>query len=434
MTSFAHTRYRTDIAELFTEEKKLELQLLVEKELAHANYKVGIIPKEAYEEIAHYCNLEHVKPSRVKEIEKETHHDLMSVVLAISEQCPNHGKHVHLGATSSDVKDTVLCMQLQQAKSILMNHVNEVSKELQKLTGKYRDLPCMGRTHGQHAIPITYGFKFANFLSEIELAKHSLKQATVNYGKMSGAVGNYASFGTQEIEKIVLERLELKKLPITTQVIPRIIHSRFIFALSAIAATLERLTREIRNLQRTEVAEVFESFGSKQVGSSTMPHKRNPRRSERVCGIAKYLRGMVGVELENIPLEHERDLTNSSSERIIIPETIMLTDYIILEVVKILQGLVIDEEKVKENLHVTRGRTCAEHLMMALASKIGRQEAHELLNRLADVEGDYVTAVKNSTVVHHLSNDEIDSLLDPEKYLGLSKEIVDQVLRKFNSP
>ncbi|MFW9990562.1 MAG: adenylosuccinate lyase [Candidatus Odinarchaeota archaeon] len=434
MTSFAYERYRTGIADLFTEEKKLEFQLQVERELAYANYRTGKIPEEACKEIARYSTPEHVKLVRVKEIEEETHHDLMSVVLAISEQCPEHGGYVHLGATSNDVQDTVLGMQLHQAKIILLDHLNAVSKELMRLARKYRDLVCIGRTHGQHAVPITYGFKFANFLSEVELAKQALQQATVNYGKMSGAVGNYASQGTRAIERIVLERLQLQQLPITTQVIPRIIHSRFIFALSAVAATLERLAKEIRNLQRSEIAEMFEKFGTKQVGSSTMPQKRNPHKSERVCGIAKYLRGMAGIELENIPLEHERDITNSSAERFIIPETVMLTDYIILEMVKILQGLTIDEKKVNENLHLSRGRVCAERLMIALADKIGRQQAHELLNRLASIEGDYIKAVKNSPVKEHLTADEITILLDSETYTGLSKEIVDQVLQIYGPP
>ncbi|MHA1167724.1 MAG: adenylosuccinate lyase, partial [Candidatus Hodarchaeales archaeon] len=434
MTSFAYKRYRTDIANLFTEEKKLEYQLLVEKELAHANYRVGKITREAYEEIADYCSLEHVKLSRVKEIERETHHDLMSVVLAISEKCPSHGGLVHLGATSNDIQDTVLGMQLRDSKKILLNHFNGVSNELKRLTEKYRDLTCIGRTHGQQAIPITYGFKFANFLSEVELAKQCLKDAVVNYGKISGAVGNYASYGTREIEKTVLQRLGLQRLPITTQVVPRIIHSRFIFSLSAIAATLERIAKEIRNLQRTEIAEVSESFGRKQIGSSTMPHKRNPHKSERICGLAKYLRNMVSVELENMTLEHERDLTNSSSERIIIPETVTLTDFIILETVKILHGIVVDEKRVKNNLHLTSGRVCAERLMLALADKIGRQKAHELLNRLAGEEGNYTEAVKNSPVSQYLSNDEIDTLLNPETYTGLSNEIAERVLREFSIP
>lgn len=432
MTSFAHHRYRPDIADIFTEEKKLEYQLLVEKELAYANYKAGKIEREAYEEISKYCSTNHVNLSRVKEIEAETHHDLMSVVHAISENCPKHGGLVHLGATSNDIQDTVLGMQLRDSKKILLKHLNGVSTELKQLTEKYLDLTCIGRTHGQQAIPVTYGFKFANFLSEVELAKQCLEDTVVNYGKISGAVGNYASYGTRDIENTVLERLGLQRLQITTQILPRIIHSRFIFSLSAIAATLERIAKEIRNLQRTEIAEVFESFGKKQVGSSTMPHKRNPHKCERICGLAKYIRNMVSIELENMTLEHERDLTNSSSERMIIPETITLTDYIILETEKILHNITIDEEKVKRNLHLTTGRVCAERLMIALAGKIGRQKAHEMLNRLAGEKGNYIEAVKNSPVRQYLSSKEIEALLDPETYTGLSKEVAESVLRKFS--
>lgn len=431
MTSFVYDRYKTDIAEIFSEEKKLNYQLRIEKELAFANFQVGKIPKEAYDEIAHYCNESFVKLERVKEIEKDTHHDLMSVVLAIAEKCPKFGGYVHLGATSNDIQDTVLGLQLKKAKKILIKQIDEISIELKRLAVTYQDLVCIGRTHGQHAIPITYGFKFANFLSEIELNKSNLKDSKVDYGKFSGAVGNYASYGTQEIENIVLERLFLEKLPITTQVIPRIIHSKFIFSLGSIASTLERISKEIRNLQRTEIGEVLESFGKKQVGSSTMPHKRNPHKSERICGLAKVVRGFVGIELENISLEHERDLTNSSSERVVIPESINLLSFMLNDMLKVLKTLKVNKDVVDKNLLLTQGRVCAERLMISLTDKIGRQKAHELLNKLTDAEGDYITAVKNSEINKHLSDSEIESLLNPRTYIGLSKVIVDQVLEYF---
>jgi adenylosuccinate lyase len=431
LTSFAHIRYRTDIADLFTEEKKLELQLQVEKELTYANFKVGKIPKEAYDEIYTYCTPAFITLKRIKELEEETHHDLMSVVLAISERCPQYGGYVHLGATSNDIQDTVLGLQLQQAKDQLLDHIEALIDELIRLSKENVDLVCIGRTHGQHALPITYGFKFANFLSEISLAKNNLEQTTVNYGKMSGAVGNYASFGTRDVEDVLLKRLNLKRLPITTQIVPRIVHSKFLFALSLIASSLERLAKEIRNLQRTEISELNESFKKTQVGSSTMPHKRNPHKSERICGIAKYLRAMVGIGLENISLEHERDLTNSSSERVTIPETITLTDFIILEMTKILKELVISEDKILENLNMTQGRVCAERLMLALTDKIGRQKAHKILNNLASEQGNYIDTVKNSPVKDYLTNDEITSLLDPITYTGLSKEVVLDYLKQY---
>lgn len=434
MTSFAYERYRTGIANLFSEEGKLNLQLQVERELTFANYQLGKLPKEAWEEISQAATPELVKLTRVKEIESETHHDLMSVVLAISEQCKNYGGYVHLGATSNDIQDTVLGLQLNKAKVILLDHLNEVLTQLQRLATEYEDVVCVGRTHGQQAIPITYGFKFTNFHSEVRLARDQLMTTEVGYGKMAGAVGNYASYGTMEVEEIVLKQLGLQKLPITTQVIPRIIHSRFIFALVTVAASLERLAKEIRNLQRTEIGELAEQFGSKQVGSSTMPHKRNPHKSEQICGIAKYLRSMVSVELENIPLEHERDLTNSSSERLVIPQVTTLTDYVITQMSSLLKGLGVDHERVKANLHLTEGRICAERLMIRLTEEIGRQEAHEILNRLASVKGSYVEAVLGSVVANYLSEEEIRTLLTPENYIGLSKEVVKGYWATSNPP
>ena len=434
MTSFAYDRYKTDIAHIFSEENKLRIQLMIEKELAYANYKTGKIPEEAYKEIADVCNGNQVKLYRVQEIEEETHHDLMSVVLAISEQCTTYGGYVHLGATSNDIQDTVLGYQLQEAKTIILTHVQLVVNELVRLAQTHKDIVCIGRTHGQQAIPITYGFKFSNFVNELELAKENLDQCKVNYGKISGAVGNYASYGTQEIENIVLEGLNLKKLPITTQVIPRIIHSKFIFALGTISATIERIAKEIRNLSRTEIGEVSESFGKKQVGSSTMPHKRNPHKSEQISGIAKYIRNMVSIELENIPLEHERDLTNSSSERLIIPQTVTLTDYIILRMQTVLKGLTLNYDNIKRNLHLTQGRVNAEQLMIELSTKIGRQKAHEILNRLASMQGDYISLVINSEISKYLSEKRIKELLNPENYTGLSTEIVNDFLARYHLP
>ena len=418
-------RYKTSLTEVFSEEKKLELQLLVEKELAYANFLTGKITDEANEIIQQKCTPEYVKLERVKEIEKETKHDLMSVVLAIAEQCGEYGEFIHLGATSYDIQDTVRGLQLSQAKSTILETLEQTVILVTDLALKYKDLVCIGRTHGSHAIPTTYGMKFGNFLNELILTKEVLNNTQINYGKISGAVGTYASYGTMEIEKIVLERLGLKKTPITTQVITRVVYSKYMYALSLIATVLDHFALEIRNLQRTEIDEVRESFVEKQVGSSTMPQKKDPEKSERICGLARVVRGYLQTSLDNICLEHERDLTNSSSERIILSEASILTHFLLEEMNIILNTLYINKSKIKENLHMLKGAQCAENLMIKLSSKIGRQKAHDLLKKLSSEE-DFTQAVKNNDIVKkHFDDKEIDEILDPLKYTGLSIEIIE---------
>jgi adenylosuccinate lyase len=422
-------RYITSLVDIFSEEKKLELQLLVEKELAQANFLTGKITNEANEVIQQRCTTEFVKLNRVKEIEKETKHDLMSVILAITEQCGEYGEFVHLGATSYDIQDTVRGLQLSQAKNTILESLDKTIKLVSDLALKYKDLVCIGRTHGSHAIPTTYGMKFGNFLIELILAKEVLTNAQVNYGKISGAVGTYASYGTMEVEKIVLERLGLSNLPITTQVITRVVYSKYMYALSLIATVLNHFALEIRNLQRTEIDEVRESFVEKQVGSSTMPQKKDPEKSERICGLARVVRGYLQTSLDNICLEHERDLTNSSSERIILSEASILTHFLIEEMNTILETLFINKSKIQENLYLLKGAQCAEHLMIKLTNKIGRQKAHDLLKKISSEEN-FTEAVKNNEIVkQHFNDKEIDEILDPLNYTGLSKEIIENLVK-----
>ncbi|MHA1622271.1 MAG: adenylosuccinate lyase [Candidatus Heimdallarchaeaceae archaeon] len=425
------SRYETSMNKVFSEQKKFELQLLVEKELAYANYKTGKIPERAYAVIKEKCSPNVVKLERVKKIEEEVHHDLMSVVLAISEQCGEEGGYIHLGATSYDIQDTVRGLQLIEAKELILESLIDTMKISAELALKYKDLACIGRTHGIHAVPTTYGMKFTNFLNELSLAKNTLENSEINFGKMSGAVGTYASFRTMEIEKIVLERLGLNRLPITTQVVSRVVYSNYIYSLGLIATVLDHFAREIRNLQRTEIDEVRESFIKTQVGSSTMPQKRNPEKSERICGLARVIRGNIQTGLDNICLEHERDLTNSSSERVILTETSILTHYVLLQMNSVLKSLHLNLDKIKANLYLRKGAQCAENLMIELASKLGRQQAHELLKQLSNEEN-FVEAVKNNTIIMGFFRDEeIDRILDPKNYVGLSSQVVEQALESL---
>jgi adenylosuccinate lyase len=414
---------------VFSTQNKFELQLLVEKELAEANYKVGKIPKEANDVIQIKCTPEFVKLERVQEIEKEIHHDLMSLVLAISEQCEEYGGYIHLGATSYDIQDTVRGLQLKEAKKMILNTLEQTIEITKDLTEEHKELACIGRTHGIHAIPTTYGMKLGNFLNELNITKEKLENSKVAFGKFSGAVGTYASYGTREIEKIILEKLGLEKQPITTQVITRVIYADFIYSLALTATVLEHFAKEIRNLQRTEIDEVRESFVTAQVGSSTMPQKKNPEKSERICGLARVIRSKINPALENIGLEHERDLSNSSAERVLFAESSILTHYILLQMNEILKNLYFNLPKIKENLYLRKGAQCAEHLMIKLANKIGRQKAHELLKQLSNEE-DFTEAVKaNQTVIDIFSISEIEEILEPMNYLGLSKQIVEDLLQ-----
>lgn len=416
-------RYRTSLSEWFSKEKKFELQLLVEKALAEANWKAGKIPTEAYEKIKKVCNPEYVKLERAEEIEKEIHHDLMAVVLAISEQCGEYGGYIHLGATSYDIQDTVRGLQLKHAKEEILKALNLTIETVIELTEKNKNLACIGRTHGQHAIPTTYGMKFGNFLNELIHARNVLASTEVAYGKMSGAVGTYAAYGTDEVEKIALDILGLKKQPITTQVITRVVYAQYIWALSLIATVLDHFAREIRNLQRTEIGEVQESFVSQQVGSSTMPQKKNPEKSERICGLARVIRSNIQVALENVCLEHERDLTNSSSERVILAETSILTHYVLLQMNQVLKSLHLNEAKIRENLYLLQGRQCAEHLMIKLADKIGRQKAHELVKQLSHQEDFFEAVATNEIISQYFTEQEIKDILEPTNYLGLAPEV-----------
>ncbi len=421
-------RYKTTLNKVFSEQTKLEFQLQVERELANANFQVGKIPKEANEIIQQKCTPEFVKLLRVKEIEKEIHHDIMSLVKAIAEQCGDYGGYIHLGATSYDIQDTVRGLQLTKSKEAILQTIDKTIEIVADLAKEHKNLVCIGRTHGAHAVPTTYGMKFGNFFNELLLAKEALQDAQVNFGKMSGAVGTYASFEDDSVETIVLENLGLTKQPITTQVITRVIISKYVYALGLIATVLDHFAREIRNLQRTEIDELRESFTSKQVGSSTMPQKKNPEKSERICGLARVIRSNIQTSLDNICLEHERDLTNSSSERIILAEVSILTHYILLQMNNVLSSLSFNLEKIKENLFMKKGAQCAENLMIKLTDKIGRQNAHELLKQLSSEEN-FIKAVKrNETISEHLSEKEIETILDPSSYVGIAVQIVENLV------
>jgi len=438
------TRYRTEIANLFTEEMKLEKWLKVEVVLAQVHAELGNIPKEAAAEISRKANLKYVKLERVKEIDKEIHHDLMAMVKSLAEQCEREaGKYVHLGATSYDIEDTATALQLKEALHYIKASLLELLKVLLKLTEEKKNLVCIGRTHGQHAIPTTYGMRFGVWAYEISRHLERLSDVLdrISFGKMSGAVGTMASFGEKaiEIQQSVMKKLDLNPVLIANQVIQRDRHAEVIFLTSLIGQTLAKIARENRILQRNEISEMFEPFKKAQVGSSTMPHKRNPHKSERICSLARVIKSNIIPALDNIILEDERDITNSASERVIFGENFVFLDYMIKELTTNLKGIEFDEIRIEENLNLTKGACLSEKVMVQLVNKgIGRQEGHELLRQAAITarkDNRYMREIlyENLKIKSLFSKEELDEIFDPHKYIGKAIDQVENLIKCIKS-
>ncbi|MBI5227620.1 adenylosuccinate lyase [Candidatus Micrarchaeota archaeon] len=427
-------RYKTEINALFDEEAKLQKWMIVEVALAKVHAQLGNIPKDAPKKIENGATK--VKVERVHQIENEIHHDLMAMVKALSEQSGDAGKYVHLGATSYDIEDTATALIFVEAIGMVQKSMEKLGATIKKLAIQNKNLVCVGRTHGQHAVPTTYGLKFAIYYQELKRNMERLGEAKkrVAVGKMSGAVGTMATFGTggPKIQKMIMKELGLEESKASNQVIQRDRHAEVLCDLGLIAAMLEKIAKEIRNLQRTEIAEVYESFGAKQVGSSTMPQKRNPHKSERVCSLARLVRANVLTAMENIALEHERDLTNSANERAIFAESFISVDYMLVEMTKILGGLNFFHENIKRNLELTNGLIMSERLMIYLVEnkKMGRQEAHELVRTMAQEAFSGKKHLKALVIDKKLlSKKEADELFDYSTYTGCAKEIVENAVK-----
>ena len=435
-------RYGTpEMKYVWSEESKLNKLLQVEAALAKAEADVGMIPINAAEKIAESINS--VKLGRVNEIEDEINHDMMAVVLALSEQCGDAEKWVHFGATSNDILDTQVALQIRDSIKLLRQKAISVRDALVNKAEEHKNTVCVGRTHGQIGVPTTYGLRFAVWASEMD--RHLIRldelEPRAAVGQMTGAVGTQAAFGQDgiEIQRRVMEYLDLGSVEVSTQIIQRDRHAEFVMWMANTATTLDKICVELRSLQRSEIAEVEESFGKKQVGSSTMPHKRNPIKSEQVCGLARIIRGMVEPELLNNTLWDERDLTNSSSERIIFPETCVLTDHILKLTEGIVTNLRFYPENIKRNLNLLNGLNMGEAVMIELAKRgVGRQEAHEIV-RVCAMEahetGRHMKDVLMSKVevTQYISPEEIEEIMDPEKYIGTAVEQVEAVVERIRN-
>ena len=430
-----------EMRKIFEEENRLQKMLDVEAALAWAHGEVGNIPKKDADNIIEKASTGHVKLERVKEIENEIKHDVMAMVRALAEVSGASGAYVHLGATSSDMLDTATALQLKEAVDVIENRLNELQSVLLSRAERHKNSIMMGRSHGQHALPTTFGFKCAVWTREISRHIERLRdcRGRLLVGKMSGAVGTQAGLGPKalKIQELVMKRLGISAADISTQIVQRDRYAELTCVLAILASTLDGVATEVRQLQRPEIGEAFEAFEQKkQVGSSTMPHKRNPMISERICGLAKIMRSLVFPALENVPTWHERDLTQSSCERFVIPEECILIDYTLILMIRVLKGLEVDEERMRRNMELTQGRMMSEAVMLALAKKgIGRQKAHELTRELSIKSHNQQRAFKevlseNSTVKKVLTPEEIDKVMEPRNYLGTATKQIEQVIEK----
>lgn len=423
---------------IFDEESKLEKMLRVEAALAKAQAALDIIPKADAAAIQSAANIKAVPLEKVRKMEAEVKHDIMALVKSLSLAAGQSGRFVHMGATSNDIIDTATALQLQEAVKIVRDGLVGLRDVFLRQAIRYKATIMLGRTHGQSATPITFGLKLAVYASEMNRHIERFDEAArrVCVGKMSGAVGTGAAFGPKalRIQELVMQELNLVPETASTQVVGRDRHAELVFALANIAASIEKFATEVRNLQRSEIREVAEPFDeAKQVGSSTMANKQNPITCENVCGLARIVRAFVVPALEDVPLWHERDLTNSSAERFIIPHALLLTDDILAKTAHVFAGLRVYPENMKANIEKTNGMVMSESVMIALTRKgMSRQEAHELLRKsaiAADAKKQHLRQglEKSKAVSKYLTRKELEDALNPYKYTGAAKEIVEKI-------
>ncbi|KUG15046.1 adenylosuccinate lyase [hydrocarbon metagenome] len=433
-------RYGTpEMRAVFSEENRFLSIVQAEIALAKAGADFDLIPPVAASQIQE--NALAASLARAKEIEEEINHDMMAIVRAIAEVCGDAGGFVHYGATSNDILDTATGLQLKEALGILDAKLRGLLAILVCRSRETRHLVCAARTHGQIGIPTTYGLRFAIWAAEVARHLDRLVDLTprVAVGQLTGAVGTQAALGEKgmEIQDRMMHYLGLVPVEVANQVIARDRYAEYFMFLANVATTLDKIGIAVRTLQRSEIAEVEEAFGEKQVGSSTMPHKRNPIKSEQVCGLARVVRSAVEPALQNNTLWDERDLTNSSCERVIFPEATILADHCIQVLTGVLEGLVIREENIRKNLDLLHGINMAESVMIALAERgMDRQEAHErvrVASMQALAEGVSLEAVlaADPVVAARLPRKEIRGLLDPEQYIGTAVAQVDRLCERL---
>ena len=373
---------RDEMKRIWSDENKFKCFLDVEIAVCKAYNKLK--DTISHKDLQEICSKANFDISRIKEIEKETHHDVIAFLTNVAENVGESSRFIHMGLTSSDVVDTALALQMKQAGTLILSDMTKLMETIKQKAFEYKDVTCIGRTHGIHAEPTKFGLKLCNWLDVLE---RQFKQFEVvlhetQIGQMSGAVGTYSNINPK-VEEIACELLGLTPARISTQVISRDIHARFIQQLSLIASTIERIALELRHLQRTEVNEVQEGFSQGQKGSSAMPHKRNPITAENLCGLARIIRSYSIAALEDIPLWHERDISHSSVERIILPDSTILIDYMLNKLNGLIQNMQVNEENMTKNLY-SKVLVTSQHILLALCKKgMSREEAYKIVQNIS---------------------------------------------------
>jgi adenylosuccinate lyase len=419
------------MARIWSDEGKLRAWLDVELAATAAWAELGIVPQEAARALQEKAAPP--TPERVAEIEATLHHDTAAFVDAVAEQLGEEGRWFHYGLTSSDVVDTALALQIRAAGTLILEEIDRALAAVVARAEQHRGTLQIGRTHGVHAEPTTFGLKLAGWAFELDRNRQRVARTLegMRVGKLSGAVGTYAATDP-ELERIACERLGLEPAPTSTQVLQRDRHADLLNALAVVASSLDKFALEIRHLARTEVAEVQEPFGKGQKGSSAMPHKRNPVVAERICGLARVVRGAAGVGLENVALWHERDISHSSAERVVIPDAFLAVDYMLDRFTWLMEGLVVREERMRRNLEASHFLFFSQRVLLALVeSGLGRDDAYRLVQRNAmrawDEELDFRELVRH--------DEEIAARIDPDAVFDLDAYTrhVDTIFARLHS-
>lgn len=412
-------------------DSKFNYYLKVELAVCDAYYELGEIPRDAYKSILDNAKFD---LKRIDEIEAEVHHDVIAFLTNVNENLGENAKYMHKGLTSSDVIDTAYALQIKDASVIIADDLANLIVTLKQMAKKYKNTVCIGRSHGIHAEVTTFGIKLLNWLDLVDRAYKNFLIASdeIAMGQISGPVGTYSNV-PMKIEQMVCEKLNLKPAKISTQVIARDVYARYMNELAMIASIIEQFATEIRNLQRTEIFEVQEGFSSHQKGSSAMPHKRNPVLCENLCGLARVVRGNATVAMQNITLWHERDISHSSAERIIFPDSTILVDFMLVRFKNVLENLVVYESNMEKNTNLYGGIVYSQKVLLKLTEKgLSRENAYNIVQKNAllaiDKNGSFKENLLNdATILGILSSEEIEECFDRHDYL----KNIDEIFAKF---
>ncbi len=423
---------RDEIKNIWSLQSKFSYYLNVETAVCEAYAKLGIFPQSDIDELKSTAKFD---LGRIEEVEREVKHDVIAFLTSVNESLGDLAKYMHVGMTSSDVIDTAFSLQIQDSGKIILNDLNVVINSLRKLAEKHRETICIGRSHGVHAEIMTFGVKICSWIDILKRQRVNFANALeqIRVGQISGPVGTYSNI-PPEVEQLTCENLGLKPVNISTQIIARDYHAYFMQSLALIASVIEQFATEIRHLQRTEVLEVEEGFGQNQKGSSAMPHKKNPVLSENLCGLARVVRANSLVALENIPLWHERDISHSSAERIIFPDSLTLVDFMLARFNNIIENLVVHKENMLKNTDKFGGIVFSQKVLLKLVEKgLTREEAYRVVQRNAleafEHDGNFkANLLEDNDVTSRLSKKEIEELFDKKAFLQNINVIYSRVL------